>query len=59
MFHVEQIGGFMRTGLGRGLDSLLKVYDEEVKQENNEKSISKFEIRQGDVQKIDISQCMV
>lgn len=49
-------GGFMKMGLGRGLDSLLKVYDEEVKTENKERSISHYEMRQGDVQKIDINK---
>ena len=43
-------------GLGRGLDSLLKVYDEEVKVEKPERSISNYEMRQGDVQKIDIKK---
>ena len=46
----------MKTGLGRGLDSLLKVYDEEVKAEKQERSITNLEIRQGDVQKIDINK---
>ena len=46
----------MKMGLGRGLDSLLKVYDEEVKTEQPEKSISNYEMRQGDVEKIDINK---
>lgn len=46
----------MKMGLGRGLDSLLKVYDDEVRTERKEKSISNFEMRQGDVQKIDINK---
>ena len=49
----------MKLGLGRGLDSLLKVYDEEVvetKKENNERSITNLEIRHGDVEKIDITK---
>lgn len=46
----------MKMGLGRGLDSLLKVYDEEVKTEQPERSISNYEMRQGDVQKIDINK---
>lgn len=47
----------MRPGLGRGLDSLLKAYDEEVVNEKTvEKSITKFDMRQGDVQKVDIAK---
>lgn len=47
----------MRPGLGRGLDSLLKAYDEEVEKESVvEKPITKFDMRQGDVQKVDISK---
>ena len=47
----------MKMGLGRGLDSLLKVYDEEVQDNRKEeKSISNYEMRQGDVQKIDINK---
>lgn len=49
--------GFMKMGLGRGLDSLLKVYDEELEKETKqERSISNYEMRQGDVQKIDINK---
>jgi len=52
----------MRPGLGRGLDSLLKVYDEEVEKEEKkvtvvaESSVSKAEMRQGDVEKISIDE---
>ena len=50
----------MKPGLGRGLDSLLKVYDEEAevlpKRENAERSITNLEIRHGDVEKIDINK---
>ena len=49
----------MKPGLGRGLDSLLKVYDEEIvetKKENNERSITNLEMRHGEVEKIDISK---
>ena len=46
----------MKMGLGRGLDSLLKVYDEEIEQKKPERSITQYEIRRGDVQKIDISK---
>lgn len=46
----------MKPGLGRGLDSLLKVYDEEIEQKKPERSITQYEIRRGDVQKIDISK---
>ena len=43
-------------GLGRGLDSLLKAYDEEKEVKVEEPSVSKYEIRRGDVQKIDINK---
>ncbi|MBE5741162.1 MAG: ParB/RepB/Spo0J family partition protein [Clostridiales bacterium] len=46
----------MRPGLGRGLDSLLKVYDEEVKEEKQEKSVTQYEMRRGDIEKIDINK---
>ena len=49
----------MKPGLGRGLDSLLKVYDEEiveVKKEKAERSITNLEMRHGEVEKIDISK---
>ena len=46
----------MKMGLGRGLDSLLKVYDEEVKAEKPERSITNYEMRQGDVQKIELNK---
>ena len=46
----------MKMGLGRGLDSLLKVYDDENKIEKQEKSITQYEMRKGDVQKIDINK---
>ena len=46
----------MKMGLGRGLDSLLKVYDEEVKTEPKERSITNYEMRQGDVQKIELNR---
>ena len=49
----------MKPGLGRGLDSLLKVYDEEiveVKKENKERSITNLEMRHGEVEKIDINK---
>ena len=44
----------MKPGLGRGLDSLLKVYDEEVESEH--KSVNNYEIRHGDIEKIDINK---
>lgn len=44
----------MKLGLGRGLDSLLKSYDEEVVK--NEQSVTKFDMRQGEVSKIDIDK---
>lgn len=46
-------------GLGRGLDSLLKVYDEEVEKTstlNTSQSVSNYEMRQGDVEKIALSK---
>lgn len=49
----------MKMGLGRGLDSLLKVYDEEVeepKKQQPTQSVSNYEMRQGDVEKIDINK---
>lgn len=51
-------GGFMKPGLGRGLDSLLKMYDDEVEESKpkEETVITKTEIRQGDIQKIDINK---
>lgn len=47
----------MKMGLGRGLDSLLKAYDDEVeqKQPQQTQSVSNYEMRQGDVEKIDIN----
>ncbi len=44
----------MKPSLGRGLDSLLKVYDEEVESEH--KSVNNYEIRHGDIEKIDINK---
>lgn len=44
----------VKRGLGRGLDSLLKAYDEEPVQEN--KSVTKNELRNGDVEKINITE---
>lgn len=45
-------------GLGRGLDSLLKAYDDEndEKIQKNESSVSNYEMRQGDIEKIDINK---
>lgn len=48
-------------GLGRGLESLLKTYDEEVETVKKEQpivhqSVSNLEMRRGDVQKIDIDK---
>lgn len=46
----------MKLGLGRGLDSLLKAYDEEVEiVTKTDNAVSKAEMRTGDVQKIDIN----
>jgi len=45
----------MKPGLGRGLDSLLKVYDDEVEKVEH-KSVNKYEIRQGEAEKIDINK---
>lgn len=48
----------MKMGLGRGLDSLLKAYDDEneEKVQKQEVSVSNYEMRQGDVEKIDINK---
>ena len=49
----------MKPGLGRGLDSLLKVYDEEIvetKKEHTDRSITNLEMRHGDVEKVDIGK---
>lgn len=46
----------MKAGLGRGLDSLLKVYDEEVEEQKKDNPVNKFEFRQGDIQKISINK---
>ncbi len=46
-------------GLGRGLDSLLKVYDEETEEKTIQQptqSVSNYEMRHGDVEKIDLSK---
>ncbi len=46
-------------GLGRGLESLLKTYDEEVEKSNRPEKhepISNLDIRRGEVQKIDINK---
>lgn len=45
----------MKPGLGRGLDSLLKVYDEE-NEKKIEEPINQYPIRHGDVEKIDIDK---
>lgn len=45
----------MKPGLGRGLDSLLKVYDEE-NEKKTEEPINQYTIRHGDVEKIDIDK---
>ncbi len=46
----------MKLGLGRGLDSLLKVYDEEVENKKTEEPINNYTIRHGDVEKINIDK---
>ena len=49
----------MKMGLGRGLDSLLKVYDEETEEKTIQQptqSVSNYEMRHGDVEKIDLSK---
>lgn len=46
----------MKLGLGRGLDSLLKAYDDENETTKKEESINQYEMRQGDVSKIDINK---
>lgn len=44
----------MKAGLGRGLDSLLKAYDDEIETSKPETLINNYEMRHGDVEKIDI-----
>ena len=49
----------MKSRLGRGLDSLLKAYDSEPEQKKEtieKEEINKYNLRQGDVQKIDIKK---
>ena len=49
----------MKMGLGRGLDSLLKVYDEETEEKTIQQptqSVSNYEMRHGDVEKIDLAK---
>ncbi len=49
----------MKMGLGRGLDSLLKVYDEETEEKTVQQptqSVSNYEMRHGDVEKIDLAK---
>lgn len=48
----------MKMGLGRGLDSLLKAYDDEndEKTQKTESSVSNYEMRQGDIEKIDLNK---
>ena len=46
----------MKLGLGRGLDSLLKVYDEENESKKIEEPINNYTIRHGDVEKINIDK---
>ena len=50
----------MKLGLGRGLDSLLKAYDEEPKETEGKKeghvSVNNYEIRHGDVSTINIEK---
>lgn len=46
----------MKLGLGRGLDSLLKVYDEEVETKKTEEPLNNYTMRHGEVEKIDINK---
>lgn len=49
----------MKMGLGRGLDSLLKAYDEETEEKTVQQptqSVSNYEMRHGDVEKIDLAK---
>ncbi len=47
----------MKMGLGRGLDSLLRVYDEESeKNKNPEPHIGEYQMRKGDIEQIDIDK---
>lgn len=46
----------MKLGLGRGLDSLLKVYDEELETKKTEEPLNNYTMRHGEVEKIDINK---
>ena len=46
----------MKPGLGRGLDSLLKVYDAEVEEQRKEQPVTEYDMRHGDVCKVDIKK---
>lgn len=49
----------MKRGLGRGLDSLLRAYDDEIEEKPKEvehSSVTQYEMRQGDVQKIKMNK---
>lgn len=47
----------MKSGLGRGLDSLLKVYDEETEPKKVSSEIAtNYNMRRGDIEKIDIEK---
>lgn len=46
----------MKNGLGRGLDSLLKVYDDEVDTKETRELATNYNIRRGDIEKIDIEK---
>lgn len=48
--------GIMKLGLGRGLDSLLKVYDEELETKKTEEPLNNYTMRHGEVEKIDINK---
>ena len=58
------MGGYMKSSLGRGLSSLLKIYDEENEKKTEEvkkpavveASVTKYEMRQGETQKISIEK---
>ncbi|MBE7076521.1 MAG: ParB/RepB/Spo0J family partition protein [Clostridiales bacterium] len=55
MFHMEQSEDKMKSGLGRGLDSLLKAYDTE-EPVKKEEVVSKAGMRQGDIEEININE---
>ncbi len=50
------MGGKMKSRLGRGLDSLFRTFDEEVKTEKKLEPVEKIKETSGDVQKLNINK---